>query len=111
MKTLLIKSTVVLFFLSTIISCKENSSNSSDTGSNIYGNYSDFSSWSSGISGYFNLNSSTWSGYINDNDDITNYSGRTNGKDLIDEYGQRLGYISGEKMYIYYLNNYYPVGR
>jgi len=90
--------------------------NTSNTDSDGYGQYSDFSGWFSGISGSFNVNSSTFSGYINDNNNVERYSGRTIGKDLVmdvDGTGQevKVGYISGDKLYIWYLGNYQPIGK
>ncbi len=87
----------------------------SDTyGAFIYGSYSDFSAWYGfiHISGRFTVNESTWSGRINDGNTVVRYSGKTQGSNLYDDNGlHRLGYISQGKLYIYYLNNYYPVGR
>ena len=88
------------------------SNESSSSSNDSYGVYSDFSGWYQGISGKVNVDSSSWAAYILDNGNISNYKGITNGTDLMDEYGvNKLGYLSGDKVYIYYLNGYYPVGR
>jgi hypothetical protein len=107
----------LLLVLLSLSSCNSNNSKSSKTNSSDpNGTYSDFSGWFSGVSGSFNVNSSTFSGYINDNNNIERYSGRTIGKDLVQEVegtGQevKIGYISGDKLYIWYLGNYQPIGK
>lgn len=107
--------TLLIFF--SISSCNENGKTtktrySSSESSDVNGYYSDFSGWYGGISGGISVRGGSWSGNINDNGSVTSYRGSVSGTDLLDEYGMnKLGYISGNKVYIYYLNGYYPVGK
>lgn len=80
--------------------------------SSIYGTYSDFSRWNSSITGKVVVNEKSWMYIINDNNSITTKRGKTNGSSLLDEYGMnKVGYISMGKVYVYYLNGFYPVGK
>jgi predicted small secreted protein len=107
-----IKVLVIVLFSVLITSCGNSSSGSGKSKSSIYGTYSDFSDWNSGISGKVSVNTGSWSYYIKDNGRVIANKGKTKGSQLLDEYGlNKLGYVSGGEVYIYYLNGYYPVGR
>ena len=106
-----------LFLIAGIFSITDESSDSkinesSINESSIYGTYSDFSRWHSSITGKVVVNEKSWMYIINDNNSITTKRGKTNGSDLLDEYGMnKVGYISMGKVYVYYLNGFYPVGK
>ena len=91
------------------------SSSVNDSGMNdssMYGTYSDFSGWSSNISGKVVVREDSWMYYINDNNNVTTTEGITKGTELYDEYGRnKVGYIDSGKVYIYYVNSFYPVGK
>lgn len=86
----------------------DSTDNTTTTG--VYGTYGDFSDWSNYITGEITVRSTGFSGYIQDNNTRTNYSGDLKGNDLYDS-GERIGYLSNGELYIYYLNGYYPIGK
>ena len=101
-----------LFLIVGIFSKTDESSDSKINESSIYGMYSDFSRWNSSITGKVVVNKDSWMYIINDNNSITTKRGKTNGSSLLDEYGMnKVGYISMGKVYVYYLNGFYPVGK
>lgn len=107
------KAIVTAIILIGVIFVKtDESSDSKINESSIYGVYSDFSRWNSSITGKVVVNKNSWMYIINDNNSTTSKRGKTNGSNLLDEYGMnKVGYISMGKVYVYYLNGYYPVGK
>ena len=101
-----------IFLIGAIFAKTDESSDSKINESSIYGMYSDFSRWNSSITGKVVVNKDSWMYIINDNNSTTSKKGKTNGSNLLDEYGiNKVGYISMGKVYVYYLNGYYPVGK